>query len=230
MNELRGGGSRKVPRKSREEVPKRVRIRDADDQDTRQQKIDVKPTQLLKSIVPGSVWQCRPFRFQPSTFVSESERLHDKFIEPDVQKASLRDFMDDPTDPVVYGVTGSPDDVKAKYFAAFLAQSHIEKLGNEANVVWCTLYNFHGDDPLKDSFTGVKSRPTLLIVSNLTPGSTQFRLEKARDLVERFHNIPRIIVAAGEDPLSFLATRLYVPVNALAYFSSSLMKQRVEVV
>lgn len=76
----------------------------------------------------------------------------------------------------------------------------------------------------------LQDEPTLLIMTNLTPRSSNVKYEKVRDLIERHSTIPKIIVIAGEDPISFAATRLHVPCHALAYFGSEVSKTFNEVI
>ena len=76
----------------------------------------------------------------------------------------------------------------------------------------------------------LNAEPSLLVITGLTPNSTPVKLEKARDLLEKHSNIPRIVVMAGEDPITFFMTRLYYSVNSIYYHSSALVKQRVEIV
>lgn len=194
-------------------------------------RIEVKATLALREVVPGAVWKQGPFKWDPCTFACESEKLHEKFIEPRVQNDSLLRFMKEPDLPMIYGVTGNPDDAKAKLFAAYLVQIHQQRLGLKANVVWHTMYGGF-DNPLLKEYDPIdgKAEPSMLVISNLTPNSTGLKLDKTRDLLERFENIPRIVVGAGEDPMSFLTTRLYSQINGLAYFSESLIKKRIEVI
>jgi hypothetical protein len=194
-------------------------------------RIELKPGYGLSEVVPGSVWKQGAFKWEPSTFACESEKLHEKFIEPSVQNDSLLRFMKEPDLPMIYCVSGNPDDLKAKFFAAYLVQIHQQVLGLRANVVWHTIYGGF-DNPLLKEYDPVdgKTDPTMLVLSNLTPNAPGLKLDKTRDLLERFQDIPRIVVCAGEDPLSFMTTRLYSPVHALAYFSESLVRKRIEVI
>jgi hypothetical protein len=194
-------------------------------------RIEVKPSVSLRSVVPGSVWKQGPFKWEPTTFACESEKLNERFIEPRTQNESLLRFMKEPDLPIIYGVTGNPDDAKAKLFAAYLVQLHQQRLGLRANVVWHVVYGGF-DNPLLKEYDAIdgKAEPSMLVISNLTPNSPGLKLDKTRDLLERFENIPRIVCAAGEDPLSFLTTRLYSQINALAYFSESLVKKKVEII
>lgn len=192
--------------------------------------IEVKQTPQLRSVIPGSVWKCGKFRWDPHAFGIESEKLNEKIIDSQVQDASLARFLEDPTMPAVYVVSGNPDDVQAKYFAAFLVQKYLEQKPH-AQILWHQVFGGFDNQILReyDPIDG-KSDPGLLVISNLTPNSTGVKLEKVRDLLVRFSEIPRIIVAAGEDPLSFATTRLYTEVNAIAYFSTSLVRKRIEVI
>lgn len=194
-------------------------------------RIEVKITPSIRDIVPGSVWRQSPFKWDPMTFACESEKLNEKFIEPSVQNESLLRFMHEPDLPMIYGVSGNPDDMKAKLFAAYLVQVHQQRMGLKANVVWFTMYGGF-DNPLLKEYDPIdgKTDPSMLIISNLTPNAPGLKLDKTRDLLERFSDIPRVVVSAGEDPISFLTTRLYSPVHGLAYFSEALIKKRVEVI
>lgn len=193
--------------------------------------ISVRNKQGLQSIVPGHVWRCSPFKWDPVTFAVESERLNERFIEPVTQNNSLLRFLTNPRARMVYGVSGNPDDSKAKLFAAFLVKAHVMHLGLKANVVWHTVYDGYENKILKeyDEVNG-KASPTMLVLTNVTPNASSVRLGKVRDILERFPDIPRVVVCAGEDPLSFFATRLYYQINGLAYFSESLVKKRIEVI
>ncbi len=239
MEAVRGGSRKPYQRSSarpkfvaEEEVPRRVVPDSADDEIELPATIKIRSQAALRAIVPGTVWRQGAFKWDPQSFVAESERLRDdRVIDSRVQNNSLKAFLNDPQVPVIYGVSGNPDDAKAKLFAAFLAAAHIERVGARANVVWHCLYGSY-DNPLLREYDPIdgKSSPTLLVLSNLTAGSTNVKLEKARDLIERFAEIPRIIVSAGEDPISFHSTRLYTEVNALAYFANTLIKPRVEII
>jgi hypothetical protein len=209
-------GPRAETHKYSNEVPKRI---------------EVKPTLALREVVPGSVWKQGPFKWDPMTFACESDKLNEKFVESQVQNASLLRFMREPDLPILYCVTGNPDDAKAKLFAAYLVQIHQQRLGLKANVVWHVVYGGF-DNPLLKEYDAIdgKAEPSMLVISNLTPNSPGLKLDKTRDLLERFENIPRVIVGAGEDPMSFMTTRLYSAINGLAYFSESLVKKKIEII
>lgn len=204
--------------KSKEEV-----ITDTDAPDT----IVVKRTPQMASVVPGDIWRLpKGVKWRPQTFVPESEKLNEKFIAPETQNKSLARFIKNPKQAMIYGIAGNPDDSKAKYFAAHLVQVHLAALGASANVVWATLYSGYENQYMRDDLAA----PTLIVISNLTPNSTNVKLEKARDIIEKYPDVPRLVVCAGIDPLSFLAAFLHVPIHGLAYFSEALVKQKVSVI
>ncbi len=223
MDVIKGGGGR-PPTKKRvtDEIKENEIVNDLEIP----AKIEVKNHGQISNIVPGHVWRTRAFKWAPMTFAAESEHLNSRFIEPVVQDKSLVTFLRDPSVPMIYGISGNPDDSKAKYFAAYLIAAHLKARGSEANPVWATMYGGFDNPYMNDD----RASPTLLVISNLTPNSTTLKLEKARDLIEKFSDIPRLVICAGQDPLSFLTTRLYCPVHGLAYFSEGLVKQRVEII
>jgi len=187
-------------------------------------KSSVKDKKVLSGVVHGSVWRQGDFRWEPSAFVIESPRLDNKIVEASVQVESYERFVEAPNLPMVYMVCGNPDDSKAKYFAAHLASLHHKKFGHRADIHWEAIFGGFENALLKKDV-----EPTMLILSNLAENSTSVKIEKARDLIERFPNIPRIVVCCGEDPMSFASTKLYTPAHGIAYFSSSLVKAVQEI-
>lgn len=200
-------------------------MQDSSISDRKKLRIRVPEKKILSGVVHGSVWRQGDFYWEPSAFVIESQRLENKIIEADLQRESLRNFLDDPKRPMIYIVAGNPDDSRAKYFAAFLAYHHKVKLQHRADIHW---------EPVFGGFENALLRkdvePSMLILSNLSENSTAVKIEKAKDLIEKWPNIPRVVVCSGEDPISFAATKLYVPCHGLAYFSSQLSKSVQEVI
>jgi len=199
--------------------------RNQPDEDDLPTKIEVDKS-LVERIVPGSVWRAKSFKWNPLTFVTESEQLNSKFMESTVQDKSLQRFIDDPVRPQTYAIGGNPDDVQAKYFAAYLMGLHMKALKGHANPMWATIYGGF-DNPFIDK---EKGRPSIIVMTNLTLISTNQKLEKARDTLEYYADIPRIVINVGIDPISFFATKLFLPVNGIAYFADSLIKRAVEVI
>ena len=195
----------------------------------RSHQINLKPREkfLAKGIdIPAHVWRERAFSFKPTPFGVQSEKLNDRIIGAETQYNSIESFAANPLAPCVYGVSSAPSDDKAKYFAAFLVQTFVIGVpATHNNIVWHYLY---GD--LKNPLLTSGSRPNLLVLTGLSPNSSNYKLEKARDLLEHFSDIPRIVVIAGEDPITFFATRLYHKLTHLYYHSASIVKRRIECV
>ena len=188
-------------------------------------KIRINPSQKqLGTLVPGSVFRTPPFVFVPQAFVAESPRLNERIFEESVQYDSLATFREDPMTPMVYAVAGNPDDGQARMFAAYLVGLHLAARKN-AHVEWHSVNGSFANPFAKEDIDGL----SMIVLTNLSPVATQTKLDKVRDICEKYDHIPRILVIAGEDPISFMATRVYLPCNALAYFSDSMIKKRVEV-
>lgn len=204
---------------------KQVTARPVDEADL-PNKIEVAKQGTVGQTVPGSVWRQSAFKWRPQAFATQSDELNEKFIEPTIQDQSLAQFIKRPSRPMIYGVSGNPDDTKAKLFAAYLMAAHCKTLGSDANPWWIQLTGGF-DNPWIDRD---KARPTMIVLCGLTPQSTNQKLEKARDIIEAFPNVPRVVVVAGADPLSFVSTRLHVPVHGLAYFCEAIIRSKIEVV
>lgn len=219
------GGSRKTPSKKVVAKVKQVTAAPVDESEL-PIRIEVSREGTVQQVVPSSVWRQSPFKWNPQPFATQSDELNEKFIEPSVQDASLVRFLRKPHEPMIYGVGGNPDDTKAKLFAAYLVSAHCKALKGDANPWWINLLGGFDNTGLDDT----RSRPSMIVMCNLTPQSTNQKLEKARDIIESYPNVPRIIVVAGADPFVFLAGRLHVPVNGLAYFCETLVRQKVQII
>lgn len=179
---------------------------------------------LVRGIdVPGYVWQERPFNFAPEDFAVGGDRLHEKIFDSEVQSNSLARFLHNPRSPNIYGVASAPSDARAKYFAAYLVQQFVDKSPPNLTVKWEHLYGDNFKNP------ALEYEPSLIVLTGLSPNSSNTKLEKARDLLEKHSAIPRIVVIAGEDPVTFFSTRLFCPVHNLYFHSSAIVKRKVEI-
>lgn len=177
----------------------------------------------MKGVVPGYVWRQGKFKFDPTAFSVESDRLENRLIDEVKQEQSIQLFTEDPAAPMVYCVAGNPDDQKAKLFAAHLVGLHL-KNRKHPNVVWHSLTATY-----KNPMMELPSSPSMLVLTNLTPMATQIKLDKTRDILEYYTDIPIVLVVSGEDPVSFMASRLYHAVHGIAYFHEGLVKKKVEI-
>lgn len=186
------------------------------------------PSKMPKGLlIPGHVFRQGRFKFDPRTFIPEDERLEDTPIIDQVQLDSLQRFKENPATPVYYGVGGSPDDNKAKYFAAYLSYIHYTSVSNPS-VLWQPMYGGFSNPLLESS--EYKSAPTMLVLYNLATCATSVKLDKLRDILDKFSDIPRVVVNAGLDPISFASVKLNVPINSMAYFMEKIVRRPNEVV
>uniref|UniRef100_A0AB39CEB7 DNA polymerase n=1 Tax=Pseudomonas phage HRDY3 TaxID=3236930 RepID=A0AB39CEB7_9VIRU len=54
---------------------------------------------------------------------------------------------------------------------------------------------------------------SMLIIANIGLDNSQIKLDKVRDLLEKYDNIPRIVVVNGCDPVSFFAEKMRMPMQ-----------------
>ena len=189
--------------------------------------VKLKPREkfLVRGVeIPGYLWQEKPFVFNPQDFAIGNERLNDKIYFGETQTDSFLRFKENPRHPCIYGVASAPNDIKAKQFAAFLVQTFLENAPPNTTVLWEQLYG----NTFKNS--ALEAEPSLIVITGLSPTSSNTKLEKARDLIEKHSNIPRIVVIAGEDPITFFSTRLYSPIHNLYFHSLAIVKRKVDVI
>jgi len=60
----------------------------------------------------------------------------------------------------------------------------------------------------------------MLVITNVGVDSSQVKLEKLRDILEKYDSIPRIVVVNGVDPVSFFAERVRLPLKYAFYLSA----------
>jgi hypothetical protein len=178
---------------------------------------------LVRGIeVPSYVYQQKPFSFNPTGFGTNSDFLKEKFFPESVQLNSYRGFLEDPFEPGIYGVSSAPSDQVALYFAAHLVHKAIECAANR-KIQWGRLSGKY-DQPI------LSSEADFIVVQGLSNVTTPHRLELAQDLIDAKRGHAKLVfVLAGEDPVTFFATKLYRPVNQVFFHSSGLVKRKVEV-
>lgn len=60
----------------------------------------------------------------------------------------------------------------------------------------------------------------MLVLTNVAPDSTQVKLEKLRDILEIYENVPRIVVVNGSDPVSFFAEKVRLPLERAFFLNN----------
>lgn len=187
--------------------------------------------------IPGYVWRNSKYTLQPRDFALEHPRLEKKIISGSMQIKSLESFLHNPLYPGVYGVASEPTDSYALYFAGYLAYLYTTYKNslsdadavNLGDVRWNSLQGGY-KNPLIHEDGSTNPDIGMLILSGVTPDSTQHKLEKLRDTLIAYSHIPRVVVIAGEDPITFFSTRIHHKMTQMYFHSGAIVKRAVEVI
>jgi hypothetical protein len=119
-------------------------------------------------------------------------------------------------------ISSHPTDLKAKWLASYLMRLAIEEYNETRPVrrtlpLWHKVYGSFGD-PLRDDSR--RQTPSLLVISNIVIDSTPLKIEKVRDLIELYDNIPKIVVTGGPPPCDLFANKLHLPLGLGIYLGS----------
>lgn len=135
------------------------------------------------------------------------------------QMSMLQTVMDNPLRgaPII-GIGSFPTDIRAKMLAVNIMNRAIDvqtnavrgKLLNRDYPVWHKVFGGF-KDKLRDGDTS--ERPSMLVLSNIDLLSTNHKLEKVRDILEMYDNIPRVVVLTGCCPMEFFATKLHLAMD-----------------
>lgn len=143
--------------------------------------------------------------------------IKDKNISVRKQENNLHRILANPLRgaPVI-GISSYPSDLRAKLVAAMIVASATEvyknggrKVRSRQLPVWHRIYGGFKDD-LRDK---PSDKPCLLVLTNITDDCSNIKIEKIRDLLEKYDDIPRIVVTGGKNPLNFFAERLKYPLR-----------------
>ncbi len=114
----------------------------------------------------------------------------------------------------IIGIGSFPSDMRAKMLAINLMNWAIDNqmTKNRSNPahfpLWHKVYGGFGDT-LMDS----RQNMSMLIISNVGLESTAPKVEKVRDLLERYDSIPRVVITHGTDPMTFFLSKLHLPLK-----------------
>ena len=119
----------------------------------------------------------------------------------------------------VLGISGWPSDLRAKQIAIQLMAYAITVQQKTKNKVISSRslplwYRVLGGSECALRDKPLDPLPSMLIITNITYNSSNTKMEKVRDLLEIYSDIPRIVVMGSEvDPLSLFSSRLYYPIK-----------------
>lgn len=190
---------------------------------------DAKRQNILKSRgVDGSLFANtrNKFDFEESVcrMKPEIKNVVNKGISTKKQIRNIETCVNNPLrSNLLIGVGSFPSDNRAKIVALNIMDAAIDfqianskakrknrKIIGKNYPLWHKIYGGFNDD-LRD---GDKfDNPSMLILSNVGIEATSIKVEKLRDICEKYNSIPRIVVVNGCDPMKFFATRLFLPMN-----------------
>lgn len=110
----------------------------------------------------------------------------------------------------IIGIGSFATDDRAKFLAMSFMDAAIEQQRTGSHKgqllpVWHRVMGGYYDE-LRDE--KVRRNISMLVIANVGPDSTPQKIEKVRDLLEKYDNIPRIVVVNGADPISFFAEKI----------------------
>lgn len=119
----------------------------------------------------------------------------------------------------VLGISSYPTDQRAKQLASWLMylgckQHAIKHRPGRGLPLWHRVFGSYKDS-LRDDVQ--LETPGLLVITNVNEESTPVKMEKVRDLLEKYHNIPRIVVCGGMNAASLFANRLHYPLDGAVH-------------
>lgn len=149
-----------------------------------------------------------------------------KVISTGRQYKALQAVMENPLHgSYVIGISSFPSDARAKHLAQTIMSRGIDSWmkhhrAGRALPLWHRVYGSFGD-PLRDKSN--QDMPSMLVISNVNDASTGNKLEKVRDLLEKYADIPRIVVSGGAPPCNLFASKLFSPMRIGIYMGPNNM-------
>lgn len=165
-------------------------------------------------------------------FKPKFEAMKTSQVSASKQQLSIERLFDNPLKRQgLTVITSYPTDTRAKMLAANIFAKAIEQYSElapraragKSSPVWHRLTGSY-QDPYRD---GKKDKPSMIIMSNIVESSSHVKMEKLRDLLEMYSDIPRIVVMGSTmDPITFIGTRLYCLVDNAIYLTGNNVVQK----
>lgn len=143
--------------------------------------------------------------------------VHAKLVSAQKQSRALESILSNPLrGSYTVCVNSFPSDLLAKNLATHIFSRGIDAWQKRHKPgrglpLWHRVFGGL-NDVLRDKQTD--DTPSLLIISNVNESSSAHKLEKVRDILEKYSHVPRIVVSSGSDPITFFTTRLHYPLHA----------------
>ncbi len=187
--------------------------------------------------VPGQDFMSPGLGFDVDEFIVSMEPeipgTNNRVISRRKQLRNLNRILRNPLGigPYTLGIASYPSDSRAKWLAQEIMKRAMtqyldsrQSFGVRAQPLWHRVFGSYRD-PLRDDPT---SRPAMLIIANVHDEASSIKMEKVRDLLELYSDIPRIVVSGGVASIDTFAFRLNYPLNFSAYIGpSNLIQENV---
>lgn len=167
-----------------------------------------------------SLIQQSPFRLDRSVNTIEIQTRGSKKIISKIKQAQdFKDLWANPyAAPFSLCISSAPSEVMAQMVAmrlflraiAMTRKRHLEGLPK-----WHSVLGGWSDDALRDG--PMDYNINFLVLGNVEENSTPTKIEKLRDIVTRYSNVPKVIVTANGSPVDFMHDILKMPVHYAIY-------------
>lgn len=157
-----------------------------------------------------------------------------KTISAKKQMDKLRTILRNPLrrQPYTIAIGSYPSDARAKYLAHTLFNAAITqyqkdrlRFGARGLPMWHRVWGNY-KDALRDA--PGKETPSMLFIANIHDESTSLKIEKVRDLLEMYSDIPRVVITGGSAPIDLFQYRLSYPLTAGFYVGPpNLIKENI---
>ena len=167
---------------------------------------------------PAALFHADSFTLETAVmqFSTSVRGLKRKTVSVERQLRWLQQMVADPFAPYLSVINSYPTDERCKVVGANL-MAHMIGAQKEHPVIsrrtqkplWIRVYNNYVDMAALR-----KHNPCAVFISNVTDDSTPQKMERVRDVLEMFNDVPRIVMMAGaQDPVTFCADRLRMGVS-----------------
>ena len=141
-----------------------------------------------------------------------------KIVPAQKQIDDLTNILNNPFSNYVLCISSYPSDQHAKFLAQIIINEVLKNWKDRFPVgksypYWHRIFGGYQND------APIPSNPSILVLSNIIDNSSNAKIEKLRDLLELYNNIPRIVVVGDYDPCTIFADRLFYPMSAGIYLT-----------
>lgn len=139
------------------------------------------------------------------------------------QIESFKEIWNNPISdpPYIYTISSIPNELQGQMLALKILLRAVKFLKYK-EAKWHPVYGGYRKDDLIDNEKDIDIG--FLVLTNVVENSTVNKIEKLRDILTLYSNIPRIIVTSGIDPVSFMSEKIKMPTQYVAYIGRNRMK------